>query len=49
MILLLWLAAALVALWLGIKFFFKAVGCAVHVLLLLALAAVVCWWFVSQR
>jgi hypothetical protein len=48
MTLLLWLAAALVALWLGIKFFFKAVGCAVHLLLLLALAAVV-WWFMSQR
>ncbi len=48
MTLLLWLAAALVALWLGIKFFFKAVGCTVHLLLLLALAAVV-WWFMTQR
>ena len=45
---LLWLAAALVALWLGIKIFFKAVGCAVHVLLLFALAAVV-WWFLSNH
>ncbi|HKP15068.1 MAG TPA: hypothetical protein VJT85_03360 [Gemmatimonadaceae bacterium] len=48
MTMLLWLAAALVALWLGIKVFFKAVGCAVHVLLLLALAAVV-WWFMNPR
>jgi hypothetical protein len=48
MIELLWIAIALVALWIGIKIFFKAVGCAVHVLLLLALAAVV-WWFMSQR
>ena len=44
----LWIAIALVALWLGIRFFFKAVGCVVHLLLLLALAAVV-WWFLAQR
>jgi hypothetical protein len=44
----LWIAVALVALWLAIKFFFKAVGCVVHLLLLLALAAVV-WWFLAQR
>ena len=47
MTLLLWLAVALVALWLIVKLFFKTVGCVVHVLLLLALAAVV-WWFMSQ-
>jgi hypothetical protein len=44
---LLWIAIALVALWLVVKFVFKAVGCVVHLLLLLALAAVV-WWFLSQ-
>ena len=44
---LLWIAIALVALWLVVKLFFKTVGCVVHVLLLLALAAVV-WWFVAQ-
>lgn len=48
MTLFLWLAVALVALWIGIRIFFKAVGCVVHVLLLLALAAVV-WWFLAQR
>ena len=47
MTLLLWIAIALVALWLAVKLFFKTVGCAVHVLLLLALAAVV-WWFLAQ-
>jgi hypothetical protein len=45
--LLLWLAVALVLLWIAIKIFFKTIGCVVHVLLLLALAAVV-WWFLSQ-
>jgi len=48
MTLLLWLAGALVVLWLVIKLFFKAVGCVVHVLLLLALAAVV-WWFLTPH
>ena len=48
MTLLLWLAVALVALWIGIRIFFKAVGCFVHVLLILALAAVV-WWFLAQQ
>ena len=47
MTLLLWIAVALVALWLIVKLFFKTVGCVVHVLLLLALAAVV-WWFMAQ-
>lgn len=46
MTLLLWMAAALVALWLIVRLFFKTVGCIVHVLLLLALAAVV-WWFMA--
>ena len=44
---LLGIAVALVALWLIVKLFFKTVGCIVHVLLLLALAAVV-WWFMTQ-
>ena len=47
MIELIWVAVALVALWLVVKVVFKTVGCIVHVLLLLALAAVV-WWFFSQ-
>ena len=47
MIELLWIAVALVALWLVVKLVFKTVGCVVHVLLLLALAAVV-WWFLTQ-
>jgi hypothetical protein len=45
---LLGIAVALVALWLIVKLFFKTVGCVVHVLLLLALAAVV-WWFMTQQ
>lgn len=47
MTLLLWIAIALVALWLVMKLVFKTVGCVVHVLLLLALAALV-WWFMTQ-
>jgi len=47
MTLLLWTAVGLVALWLVVKLFFKTVGCIVHVLLLLALAAVV-WWFMTR-
>jgi hypothetical protein len=47
MTLLLWIAGALVGLWLIVKLFFKTVGCIVHVLLLLALAVVV-WWFMTQ-
>jgi hypothetical protein len=47
MTLLLWLAVALVALWIVVKLVFKTVGCVVHVLLLLALAAAVLW-FLSQ-
>ena len=43
----LWIAAALVALWLGVKLIFKTVGCVVHVLLLLALAAVA-WSFLAR-
>jgi hypothetical protein len=43
MTLLLWLAVALVALWLVVKFVFKIVGCAVHLLLLAAIAAAVIW------
>jgi hypothetical protein len=45
---LLGIAVALVALWLIVKLFFKTVGCIVHVLLLLALAAVV-WWFMTSQ
>ena len=36
----LWIAAALVALWIVVKLVFKTVGCIVHVLLLLAISAV---------
>lgn len=43
MTLLLWLAVALVALWLVVKFVFKVVGCAVHVLLIAAVIAVGIW------
>lgn len=42
----LWIALVLVALWVGVKLFFKTIGCVVHVLLLLALAAVV-WWVLN--
>jgi uncharacterized protein DUF5670 len=38
---LLWIAVGLVALWLVVKFVFKAVGCAIHLLLLAALVALV--------
>ena len=48
MTLLLWLAVALVAIWIVVKLVFKTVGCLVHVLLFLALAAVV-WWFLAQQ
>ena len=43
MTLLLWLAAGLVALWLVVKFVFKVVGCAVHLLLLAAVVALAFW------
>ena len=43
----LWIAVALVGLWLVVKLFFKTVGCVVHVLLLLALAAVA--WSILAR
>jgi hypothetical protein len=43
MTLLLWLAVVLVALWLVVKFVFKVVGCAVHILLLAAVVAAVIW------
>jgi hypothetical protein len=43
----LWIAAALVALWLVVKLVFKTVGCVVHVLLLLALVAIA--WSVLAR
>jgi hypothetical protein len=42
----LWAAAALVALWLVAKLVFKTVGCVVHVLLLLAIAAIAYHFFV---
>jgi hypothetical protein len=41
MTLFLWIAAGLVALWLVVKFVFKAVGCAIHLLLLAAVIAIV--------
>jgi hypothetical protein len=43
----LWIAAALVGLWLVVRLVFKTVGCVVHVLLLLALAAIV-WSFIGK-
>lgn len=49
MSLLLWLAIALVAIWIGIRLFFKTIGCVVHVLLILALVAVVWWFFANSR
>ena len=45
MTLFLWIAAGLVALWLVVKFVFKVVGCTVHILLILA-AAALCFWLV---
>jgi hypothetical protein len=45
MTILLWIAAALVALWLVAKLVFKTVGCVVHVLLLLALVAIAYHFF----
>ena len=44
MTILLWLAAGLVALWLVVKFVFKAVGCAVHLLLVAAVIAAAFWF-----
>jgi hypothetical protein len=41
MTLFLWIAAGLVALWLVVKFVFKVVGCAIHLLLLAAVIAIV--------
>ena len=43
----LWIAAALVGLWLVVRLVFKTVGCVVHVLLLLALVAIV-WSFIGK-
>jgi hypothetical protein len=43
----LWVAAALVVLWVAVKLFFKTVRCVLHVHLLLALAAVA--WSVLAR
>jgi hypothetical protein len=40
MTLFLWIAAGLVALWLVVKFVFKVVGCAIHLLLLAAVIAI---------
>jgi hypothetical protein len=39
MTLFLWIAIGLVVLWLVVKFVFKVVGCAIHVLLLAAVVA----------
>ncbi len=44
MTLLLWIALGLVVLWVVGKFVFKAVGCAIHVLLLAALVALVLYF-----
>ena len=40
MTLFLWITAGLVALWLVVKFVFKVVGCAIHLLLLAAVIAI---------
>lgn len=47
--LLIWLALALVALWLIVKFVFKVVGCAVHGLLLAAVVAAAIWLLQGGR
>lgn len=47
MTLFLWIAVALVALWLVVRLIFKTVGCVVHVLLLLALAAIA-WAYLGK-
>lgn len=39
------IALALVALWLVVKFVFKVVGCAVHLLLIAAVIAVAVWLY----
>ena len=44
MTILLWLAVGLVALWLVVKFVFKVLGFAVHLLLLAAVVAVAFWF-----
>lgn len=44
MTMLLWLTLGLVALWLVVKFVFKVVGCAVHLLLLAAVVALAFWF-----
>jgi hypothetical protein len=45
MTMILWLALGLVALWLVVKFVFKVMGCAVHLLLLAAVIAVAYWFW----
>jgi len=41
MTLFIWIALALIVLWIVGKFVFKVVGCAIHILLLAALVAIV--------
>ena len=43
----LWIAAALVGLWLVAKLVFKTVGCIVHILLLLAVLAIA-WSYLGK-
>lgn len=43
----LWIAAALVGLWLVVKLVFKTVGCIVHILLLLAVLAIA-WAYLGK-
>jgi len=45
----LWLAVGLVALWLVVKFVFKMMGCAVHLLLVAAIIAVAYWFLQGAR
>jgi len=47
MSILIWIAAALVGLWLVAKLFFKTVGCVIHVLLLLAVLAIA-WAYLGK-
>lgn len=44
MTLFLWIALALVVLWIVGKFMFKVVGCAIHILLIAALVALVLYF-----
>jgi hypothetical protein len=42
-----WIAVALVGLWLAARLFFKTVGCVIHVLLILAVIAIA-WAYLGK-